>query len=223
MDMASRMAVPPRESIRARPASSFFMSLVNSTSRKASSLKFTTKTSSWGLEARTRSAEAVSTFVRFSRMLPLLSMMIPIETGTSSRLKILMGWGLPFSKTLKASCVRFVISLPLLSATLTGKTTSRVSDVKTGISPGSLGVPGGGGMLTGCWADARAASKRRRKLLRRRIVTEPEKGFERWKPAWLIQLHADMPIFPVTVLVLGGVVQHVLVPQLYSNFSGDIG
>ena len=49
--MASRMAVPPRESMRAMPSSIFLMSLVRGTSRKASSLKLTMNTSSCGLEA----------------------------------------------------------------------------------------------------------------------------------------------------------------------------
>ena len=35
-------------------------------------------------------------------MLPLLSMISPMETGTSSRLKTLMGCCTPFSKTWKA-------------------------------------------------------------------------------------------------------------------------
>ena len=37
------------------------------------------------------SSAAASTFSRLSRMLPLLSMISPIETGTSSRLKSLIG------------------------------------------------------------------------------------------------------------------------------------
>ncbi len=89
--MASRMAVPPRESMRAMPSSIFLMSLVSGTSRNGSSLKLTMKTSSCGLEALTKSSEAASTFCRFSRMLPLLSMIMPSEIGTSSRRKILIG------------------------------------------------------------------------------------------------------------------------------------
>src|SRR5438874_1833317 len=56
--MASRMAVPPRESILAKPCSSSLRLLAKGWSRKASSLKFTTKTSSCGLEALTRASAA---------------------------------------------------------------------------------------------------------------------------------------------------------------------
>ena len=93
MRMASRMAVPPRESMRVSASSISLMSLVKSLpcgrSRKASSLKLTTKTSSSGLESFTRASAAASTLARLSRMLPLLSMISPMETGTSSRLNIL--------------------------------------------------------------------------------------------------------------------------------------
>ena len=76
-------------------------------------------------------------------MLPLLSMIIPSEIGTSSRRNILMGCSIPFSKTLKAFCCKSVTSLPLLSSTLTGSTTRRVPTVKVGSSEES-GVCGGG-------------------------------------------------------------------------------
>ena len=63
MRMASRMAVPPRESIRASASSIFLMSLVKSGSRrKASSLKLTMKTSSCGFDALTSASAAASTF-----------------------------------------------------------------------------------------------------------------------------------------------------------------
>ena len=90
------------------------------------------KTSSCGLEAFTRSTDATSTFWRFSLMLPLLSMMMPNEIGTSSCRKNLMGCSIPFSKTLKAFCCRSVISFPFLSETLTGRITQRVSARKRG-------------------------------------------------------------------------------------------
>ncbi len=93
------------------------------------------KTSSCGLDAFTMSSDAISTFCRFSFMLPLLSIMIPSDTGTSSRLKILIGCSMPFSKTLNSFCLRSVTSLPFLSATLIGKTTRRVSARKVTSSP----------------------------------------------------------------------------------------
>src|SRR5580658_1668387 len=209
--MASRMAVPPRESIFAIPSSSLLMSLVNGTSSQGSSLKLTMKTSSCGLEAFTRSSDATSTFCRFSFMLPLLSMMMPSDTGTSSRLKILMGCSTPFSKTLKDFCGRSVTSLPLLSATLTGRMTRRVSARKTGSSTGG-----------GCALCAKASEETNKKLLRRRIVPETEKGLQRGKAARLNQFHVHVPILPVPCLILGGVVKHVLVPQLDADFRGNV-
>src|ERR1700733_2997778 len=46
--MASRIALPPRQSMRVKPSCRSFMSLVKFLSRKASSLKLTMKTSSCG-------------------------------------------------------------------------------------------------------------------------------------------------------------------------------
>jgi len=43
------------------------------------------KTSSSGFDARTRARAEASTFRRLGRILPLLSTMRPIDTGTSSR------------------------------------------------------------------------------------------------------------------------------------------
>ena len=62
MRTASRMAVPPRESILVRACSIFWTSLVKSQSRKASSLKFTTNTSSSAFEALTNANAAAATF-----------------------------------------------------------------------------------------------------------------------------------------------------------------
>src|SRR3984957_9687318 len=218
MSIASRMAVPPRESIRATPSSIFLMSLVRGTSRKASSLKLTMKTSSCGLEAFTRSSEAVSTLWRFSRMLPLLSMMMPSEMGTSSRRKTLMGCSAPFSKTLNAFCCRSVTSLPSLFTTLTGSTTKRVSAVK-------VGSWGEAEEEDGAWAQTKqkeASRDRAAQLLRRRIIPEAEKRLERRKAARLHQLDGDVAIFAVPRLIGGGVVEHVLIAKFDSNFCGDV-
>src|SRR5271166_1158460 len=219
--MASRMAVPPRESMRAMPSSIFLMSLVNGTSRYGSSLKLTMKTSSCGFEARTKSSEAASTLCRFSRMLPLLSTMIPSEMGTSSRRKTLIGCSTPFSKTLKAFCCRSVTSLPLLSSTLTGSTTRRVPTEKVG----SSGVAAGGGCGGFCaQTNEREVRKSEAvKLLRRRIVSQAEKRFERRQPARLRQLDVDVAVLAIARLVGGTVVEHVLIAKFDSNFGCDVG
>src|ERR1700728_4469788 len=251
MLIASRMAVPPRESMRAMPSSIFLMSLVNGTSRNGSSLKLTMNTSSCGLEALTKSNEAASTLCRFSRMLPLLSTMIPSEIGTSSRRNILMGCSIPFSKTLNAFCCKSVTSLPLLSSTLTGSTTRRVPMLKVGSSGEEGACCEGvcGELLPGSWAQIKqeAASKNRvapsaqrgmrsrrkvenrgplrcaRFLLRRRIVPEAEKRFEWRKPARLHQLDVDVPVLAVPRLVGGAVIEDVLIAKLDSNFGCDVG
>ena len=50
-----------------------------------------------GLDAFTSASEAAFTLARLSRMLPLLSMTMPMETGTSRWVKALMGCSTPFS------------------------------------------------------------------------------------------------------------------------------
>ena len=97
MSTASRSAVPPIESTGAMPASSFRVSLVSGTSSRGLSAKFRTNASSSGFDARTNASAAASTRPRSVRMLPLLSMSSPIETGTSSRLNNVIGCGFPFS------------------------------------------------------------------------------------------------------------------------------
>ena len=73
-------------------------------------------TSSWGLDAFTSASDAAFTLARLSRMLPLLSMTMPIETGTSGWVNALIGCSTPFSKTLNAVCGMPEIGLPFLSA-----------------------------------------------------------------------------------------------------------
>src|SRR5579871_2217468 len=220
MLMASRIAVPPRESMRATPSCMALMSLVMGTSSQASSLKLTMKTSSCGLEAFTISSEATSTFCRFSFMLPLLSMMMPNDTGTSSRLKILIGCSTPFSKTLNELCFRSVISLPRLSATLIGKTTSRVSARNVTSSAGGGLAPG-----FAAWGLAIPEKRRKlaRKLLSRRIISKAVERLEWRQAARLYQFHLNMTVFAIPHLVLGRVVKHVLIPQLGADLGGDIG
>jgi len=60
------------------------------------------KTSSCGSEALTSAMAAASTFSRFSFILPLLSMIRPIETGTSSRRKTFTRCSTPSSNAWKA-------------------------------------------------------------------------------------------------------------------------
>src|SRR5271168_4304054 len=147
--------------------------------------------------------DAISTFCRFSFMLPLLSMMMPSDTGTSSRLKILMGCSTPFSKTLKDFWGISVTSLPFLSATLTGRMTRRVSARKTGSSTGG-----------GCALWDQTSEAATRTLLSRRIVPETEKSFQRRQTTRLNQLHVHVPIFAIADLVLRRIVKHVLISQL---------
>src|SRR5205085_10482003 len=107
-------------------------------------------------------------------MLPLLSMMMPREIGTSSRRKILMACSAQFSYTLKAWRGRLVTSLPFRSETLTGSTTRRVSVLNV-MGPSEVGA--------GVWAlmeNAMDHAAMRREsiniLLRWRIITEPIVG-----------------------------------------------
>src|SRR5271165_1817897 len=173
------------------------------------------KTSSWGLDSLTKSTAAVSTLERSSCMLPLLSTIMPSDTGTSSRRNNLMGCSAPFSKTLNDSCERLVTSFPLLSDTLTGRTTNRASVRKVGAS--SLAA---GGLAGGVWAAAKKPKSTR--LLSRRIVSKSVKGLERRQTARLNQLHVHAPILSIASNVFRRIIQHVLISQLHADFSGDI-
>src|SRR6266849_3874109 len=85
------------------------------------------KISSCGFDALTRAIADASTLARLVRMLPLLSTISPIDTGTSSRRTFLMGCSTLFSKTWNALCCRLVMNFPLLSTTVAWRTTRRVS------------------------------------------------------------------------------------------------
>src|SRR5579872_5773987 len=160
------------------------------------------KTSSWGLEAFTRFSAAAATRLFLSRMLPLLSIIMPSETGMSSRRKILSGCSMPFSSTLKAGCCRLVTSFPLLSTTLACTTTSRVSAVKTGTSSCgaepfcAAGVDGNGDggleRLGGApWPNAQAAdsTKAAAILLRGSIISGTKHGPQLRQSRGLYQFH----------------------------------
>src|SRR5579875_13125 len=207
MPMASRIAVPPRESMRAKPCSILCTSLVNGTSKNASSLKLTMNTSSCGFDSRTIASAAVSTRLRLVAMLPLSSIMMPRETGTSSRRKIFTCCGCPFSNTLNAFSSRFVISLPRLSTTLACSTTRRVSERN----------------CANTVAAPNASSSVSRLLLSRRIITQPEISPQRRQSPRLIQLYLHPPVLPVAFPLLRRVPQHVLVPQLYPDVGGNVG
>src|SRR5271167_4368394 len=153
-------------------------------------------------------------------MLPLLSITMPSDTGTSSRLKILIGCSIPFSYTLNSFCLRSVTSLPFLSATLIGKTTRRVSARKVTSSPAD-------GLAGGFPVCALASQLIRRimlrKLLRGRIISKTVKRLQGRKTAWLHQFHLNVPVFAIPHLVLRRVIKHVLIPQLDADLGGDIG
>src|ERR1700730_10984923 len=129
-------------------------------------------------------------------MLPLLSMMMPKEIGTSSRRKILMACSAPFSYTLKACWERLVTSLPFLSETLTGSTTRRVSVVNV------TGPSGGGGVGCAPIENAAAAHEARANLLRRRIITEAVISFKRGQSTGLNQFNAYVAVFSIALLIL---------------------
>src|ERR1022692_4568233 len=224
--MASRMAVPPRESMRVRASSISRISLVKflrlGRSRKASSLKLTTKTSSTGLESFTRAREAASTPARLMRMLPLLSIIKPSETGTSSRRKLVMRCAAPFSAIAKASRARSVTRWPLLSNTVVLQITTRVSERKTKDSSCD-----GGGFACCPWsaqpvsriAPVRPAAN---PLFIRRMVAHPPESPQQRHPGPVHQLDIHMAGFSVALLVGRGIAKHVLIPELDSDFGGNI-
>src|SRR6476661_1088855 len=179
------------------------MSLVKGTSRKASSLKLMTHTSSCGLDSRTIAKAAASTRVRLVLILPLSSITIPSDTGTSSRRKILICCGWPFSKILKSPWLRLVSSLPLLAVTLACKTTSLVSERN--------------------WAD-RQPTKRlaANALLSRRIVPQSKISLERRQATRLIELHLYFPVLAIPFAILGRIAQDIFVAQLYADLGGDV-
>src|ERR1017187_7918843 len=226
MRMASRMAVPPRESMRVRASSISRMSLVKffplGRSRKGSSLKLTTKTSSSGLESFTRAREAASTAARLIRMLPLLSTIRPSETGTSSRRKLEMRCWTLFSATAKASRARSVTRWPLLSKTVVLQITTRVSERKTKDSACDRGG------FAGCPWSAQPVSRiapakpATNPLFIRRMVAHPPESPQQRHLGRLHQLDFHMAVLSVVLLVGRGIAKHVLIPQLDSDFGGDI-
>src|SRR5206468_1614185 len=217
MRIASRMAVPPRESIFASPRSSSFSSLVNGWSRNASSLKFTTKTSSSRFEALIKAMADASTRRRLVRMLPLLSTIRPIDTGTSSRRNFLIGCSTPFSNTRKDFCGRFVTYFPLLSTTVACRTTRRVSARK---------VAGSSCEFFDCAQSSEAASAAKRpakaRLLNWRIVPLSEKGSQGRHTFRSNKFHKHFSVFPVPFFIDRRIAQNVLVPELDSYFRGHV-
>ena len=157
---------------------------------------------------------AAATFGRFSRIEPLLSMMIPIETGTSSRLKIFSVCSTLFSKTLNDACGMLVTILPFLSTTLTYNGTSWVSSLNVAASS-----------CTGCGVCAEripAATAVKITLLRRRIISSSERRLQRRQPHRLYQLNLHPPVFAILHQIFGRITQSILIPQLQADLGGDV-
>src|SRR5579864_5941856 len=178
------------------------------------------KTSSWGFDAFTRSSDAAATFARLSRMLPLLSMMMPIDTGMSSRRKILMVCSTLFSSTLNADSGSVVTSFPFLSSTLACTTTSRVSAVNTNSSPPAGGFAGGAP-----WPRSRVAESAHtlQKLLRGSIISGSEHRYELRQARGFHQLHLDAAVLAVAYCIFRTISQHIFVAQFDPDFRGNIG
>src|SRR5579885_1386540 len=183
------------------------------------------KTSSCGFEAFTSASAAAATLARLSRMLPLLSIMMPIETGTSSRRKILMGCSTPFSKTLKADSGRSVTRWPFLSITLTCRSTSWIPPWNTGVSSG----PSAG--LTAFCPRAIFAHRLRpapptnakiSRLLCRRIITWAMIGPELRQSRRFHQFHLNPSKLSVPLAILWMISDHVLIAQFQTDLGRDI-
>src|SRR5947209_4251958 len=160
---------------------------------------------------------AAATLARLSRMLPLSSMRMPMDTGTSSRLKSLIDCSFPFSKTLNEFWGKLFTSLPLLSTTVACSTTRRVSVLMIKSSCANA-IAATAAQTT----NSRAGKIHRRALTGRCIVTKSEKCFQGWQPTRLHERHFDAPVLPVPVPVLGRVSDDILVSELYTNFSGNV-
>src|SRR5579872_6714943 len=104
------------------------------------------------------------------------------------------------------------MSFPLLSATVTGRTTKRVSARNVGVSSEAVD-----GFCAKAMKGIMAANNQ--ELLCRRIITKAEERFKRRQTSRLDQFDIHMPIFAVPLLILWSVVQHILVAKLYTNFS----
>src|SRR5271165_586529 len=109
------------------PSRSLLRSEVNSWSMNASSEKFTTKASSCGFEASTRSTALLFTAGRFRAMDPELSTTNAIETGKSVCWKLMMFCFTPSSKTWKLSFCRSCTRCPPESRTVAFSDTSSTS------------------------------------------------------------------------------------------------
>src|SRR5579884_4171851 len=166
-------------------------------------------------------------------MLPLLSIIKPSDTGTSSRRKILICCGAPFSSTVNALCGRFVTRWPLLSITVTFSGTRRVSLENTA-SPEScelacgcvaaIGLPDCPNNRNG--ASIRAAPIKRYLFkvisLSWRVITGPPEGVQLRQPARLHQLDADLPVLSIARLIRWAVAQNILISKLDANLRRHV-
>src|SRR5271157_4113270 len=232
----------------ASPSRRLFTSEVNSWSMKASSEKFTTKASSWGLDAWIRSSALLFTDGRLRDMEPELSTTSAIETGTSVCWKLISVCRTPSSKTSKLSFFRSGTSR-LPSSTVAFSTTSSTSACRTKPAPslrrGSAELAGGsasgertgsrstvsGGACAGtdgdgdCWAGSEdaPADKRttRTALLQRRMGTGASMDGQRRQSLRRIQLHFHFTLPAVAGQVLGPVADHILVVRLSPSPAGS--
>src|SRR5215472_13339869 len=140
--MASSKDVRPRGCATSIAFSISSERLVKSVASLGSSEKVIRKNSSCGLEASQNWRTASRARSSLSRMLPLTSRMIPIETGASSLEKFLICCGCLFSKSLKLSRSRPVTGRFIASVMVTGTVTSSTLER---IRPmlGRCGVPKG--------------------------------------------------------------------------------
>src|SRR6266851_5259600 len=179
------------------------------------------KTSSCGFDALTRAIADASTLARLVRMLPLLSTISPIDTGTSSRRTFLMGCSTLFSKTWNAPCCRLVMNLPLLSITVACRTTRRVS-ARNVVCVWSSGWETLGWAESGTIASATSAPARI-PLLNGSIIPLSMRFPQRRQALRLHQLDLHLAIFSVALEVGRRVAKNVLVAQLDSDLCRHIG
>src|SRR5882672_9320983 len=179
------------------------------------------KTSSCGFDALTRAIADASTLARLVRMLPLLSTISPIDTGTSSRRTVLMGCSTLFSKTWNALCCRLVMNFPLLSTTVACRTTRRVSARNVVCACSS-------GWETLDWAErgttASATRAPARVPLLNWSIVALSVGFPQGRQTLrLHQLDLYLAILSVPLDVGRRVAENILVAQLDSNLCRHIG
>src|SRR5581483_11742647 len=175
-----------------------------------------------------RASAAAATLARLSRMLPLLSITSPMDTGTSSCLNSVITCGVPFSATLKLFCLRSVTRCPLRSTTVVLQITRRVSTRNT--CPISSGLAAAGFFACCCAYTAAAARDTINAdtiagvlLFRWRIIAQSPKRTKWRQAARLHYCHLNMPVLPIVLLVLGRITQNILIAEFDSDLGRDVG